>query len=90
MALEIASLTVEPDKRVAVTYAASGGDHASSLKLEYQLPGEEEFGHSIDVVRAGQTVGPFAPGALVSLRTHAGNSTDDAVLSAVVQVLIPA
>ena len=34
--------------------------------------------------------GPFVPGTLVIFGTHAGNSTDDQVFSAVAQVQIPA
>ncbi len=90
MALEIESLTVQTDKRVAVTYAEQGGDHATTLELQYQLPGETDFGHSTPVVRRVQMMGPFAPGTLVSFRTRAANSTPGVVLSAVAQVLVPA
>ena len=88
--LEIESLTVQVDKRVAVMYAEQGGEHATTLQLQYQLPGEADFGHDADAVRRVHMAGPFAPGTLVRFRTHAGNSTDDQVFSAVAQVQIPA
>ena len=90
VALEIESLAVQPDKQVIVTYAEQGGDHATTLELLYQLPGEPDFGHGTKVVRRVQMAGPFAPGTLVRFCTHAANSTDDSVFSEVRQVGVPA
>ena len=72
--LEIASLTVSV-KSVDVAYVPDGGAHATTKELQYRIHGTEtDFGHSVPVVEAGQTAGPFAAGAVVDFRTRCANS----------------
>lgn len=89
VALEIASLAASLARLVTLTYPASGGEHATTLELQYRLPGEVEFGHSTPVVRPEQTVGPFPAGSTVTFRTRGANSTPGVVLSQPKTVLIP-
>ena len=73
-ALEIATLTVAA-LSVQVAYVPDGGAHATTLELQTRIHGTEtDFGHSVPVVATGQTVGPFASGAVVDFRTRAANS----------------
>ena len=87
-ALPIYSLTARPDHTVAVVYAQEGGYHATKLELLYQLAGETEFGHAVEVDLRGQLIGPFPPNTLVAARTRVGNSTASNVWGDIVQVLV--
>ena len=51
------------------------------LALLYRLAGEENFGHSVPVVRPSQTPGPFSPNVTVSFATRVGNSANNNVMS---------
>jgi hypothetical protein len=81
-ALEIDTVT-QSGLSVAVAYVAGGGNHATSLMLQWQVVGvDAEFGHDTPVILTGQTVGPFTAGATVNFRVRATNSagtTDSAV-----------
>jgi len=78
VALEIAGLAAVGAGAVEVTYAATGGEHATTLVLQWKLPVEAEFGHAEPVTRPLQTVtSPTFPGQLVAFRTLGSNSTDD-------------
>ena len=89
VALEIAALAVQLDRRVRVTYAEHGGQHAKTLVLEWQADGEQAFAHAVPVQRPGQAVGPFAAGTTICFRTRAGNSRRQKVLSAQKEVAMP-
>ena len=90
VALEIATLTAQADGMVRVTYGEQGGQHATTLVLEWQAEGEAEFGHAAPVERAGQSVGPFAAGTTVRFRTRGGNSRRKQVLGGVKEVVVGA
>lgn len=83
-ALEIDTLAASGNN-IAVTYVAGGGDHATTLVLLWQVVGTDpDFGHATPVNLAGQTVGPFPPGAEINFKTRVSNSigdTDSAVRS---------
>ncbi len=87
-ALEIATLTPLPDHTVRVNFAAGGGAHATTKELQYQLPGETEFGHTTPITGAQMIVGPLSAGATVNFRTRVANSTPGTVTSAVKTVVV--
>jgi hypothetical protein len=74
--LEIATTTPSAGGNVAVTYAATGGQHATVLMLQWKVAGvDAEFGHDTTVVPAGQTAATGgAAGATVELRVRTTNS----------------
>jgi hypothetical protein len=82
VALEIDSATANSDRTVLLTYATSGGDHATTLELQWKLESEGDFGHSTPITRPTQTVGPFPANATVTFRTRVANSSPGVVLSA--------
>jgi hypothetical protein len=75
-ALEIATVTPQAGGAFAVSYAAGGGAHATTLLLQWQIVGvDAAFGHDALLVLAGQTVATGASaGAIVKFRTVAENS----------------
>ena len=87
-ALEILAATEQPVRMVQLAYDPDGGLHATTLELQWRLPGDVDFGHTIPVVRAGQTVGPFPANTLVIFRTRGSNSTPGVALSGTVGVLV--
>ena len=87
-ALLIASATPLADQRVQLNFAPASGAHATTKELQYQLPGEEEFGHSTPITANQMTVGPFDPGSTVSFRTRVANSNPGFVTSPVVTVIV--
>ncbi len=86
--LPILSATPLPDQQVTVQLDPAGGAHATTNELQYQLPGEPEFGHSTPIVGTAITVGPFTPGITVAFRTRVSNSHPGFVTSDVVTVVI--
>lgn len=86
--LAILSITPLPDHRVRVTFDPNGGAHATTKELQYQLPGEPEFGHATPITANEMTVGPFAPGTAVSFRTRVANSNPGTVQSPVLAVIV--
>ena len=87
--LAILSATVQPNRTVVLTLDPNGGAHGTTKELQYQLPGEEEFGHSTPITANQMTVGPFDPGITVSFRTRVANSNPGFVTSPVVTVVVP-
>ncbi|MFZ4765207.1 MAG: hypothetical protein ACOYMN_09675 [Roseimicrobium sp.] len=81
--LEITSATGQPDRTIVLAYDPDGGEHATTEELQWRTGDDPDFGHSTPVVRPTQTVGPFAAGSIVQLRTRVANSTSGVVLSAV-------
>ena len=76
--LEIDTLTADGDN-VDVGYVEGGGDHATTLEVLWQVVGVDPvFGHVTPVNLAGQTVGPFPPGAEVRFKTRVSNSAGEA------------
>ena len=75
--LEIDTATPGAGGDVAVTYAATGGQHATVLMLQWKVVGvDAEFGHDMPVVPAGQTAATGgAAGATAELRVRTTNST---------------
>lgn len=73
-ALEL-QLPVQNGMNVDVTYTPSGGQHATSLTLLWQVEGVDPgFDNSAMVVLAGQTIGPFEMGQTINIKTRAENS----------------
>jgi hypothetical protein len=85
--LPILSATAQPDHTVIVALDPAGGAHATTKELQYQLPGEPEFGHSTPITGNQLTAGPFTAGASVSFRTRVANSNPGFVTSPVVTVI---
>lgn len=78
VALEIASATAS-GLNAAITYAATGGAHATSLQLARRIVGvDATFGQPVPVVLTGQQVGPFTAGQTVEFKVLASNSTGTA------------
>lgn len=86
--LSIQSATPMPDHTVDLQFDPNGGDHATVKELQYQLPGEPEFGHSTPITGNSMIVGPFTPGITVSFRTRVSNSNPGFVTSDVVSVVV--
>ena len=89
-ALPIQSLTPNANRTVLVTYSTTGGEHATTLELLWQLQGEEDFGHTTPLTRPNQTVGPFPASTTVTFVTRVANSTTGNVLSTPIAAAIPA
>ena len=85
--LEILTLAAQPDHTVRVTLDPAGGAHATTKELQYQLPGEAEFGHTAPITGRVMAAGPFAAGAAVAFRTRVANSHPGTVTGAVKQVV---
>jgi hypothetical protein len=85
--LPILSAVAQPDHTVIVTLDPAGGLHATTKELQYQLPGEPEFGHSTPIIANQLTVGPFTAGVSVSFRIRVSNSNPGFVTSPVVAVI---
>ncbi len=78
-ALEIASFVVDDPVATTLTYDPAGGADATTLILQYKLPGEPDFGHDTVVVRpAQQVVNNDFSAALVVFRTVVSNGTGSA------------
>lgn len=75
--LEIATTTPGAGGDVAVTYAATGGQHATVLMLQWRIVGvETDFGHDTTVNPAGQTAATGGTaGQVVELRVRTTNSS---------------
>ena len=86
--LPILSATALPDHRVELQLDPNGGAHGTTKELQYQLPGEPEFGHSTPITGNTLTVGPFTPGVTVNFRTRVSNSNPGFVTSNVVSVVV--
>ena len=80
--LEILTLTPLPNHTVKVNLNPSGGAHATTKELQYQLPGETEFGHSTPITASEMIAGPLNAGASVTFRTRVANSNPGTVTSA--------
>ena len=71
-------LTVVNATTVQVNYAAGGGDHASSLMLQWYVTGEPEWSHEVAVELPSQQVShPSFEQATAHFRTKAHNLTAD-------------
>lgn len=88
LVLPILSATPLPDHTVDLQFDPNGGDHATVKELQYQLPGELEFGHSTPLTGNAMTVGPFTPGITVVLRTRVSNSNPGYVTSDAITVVV--
>lgn len=80
--LEILSLTAQVNHTVQIALDPLGGVHATTKELQYQLPGESEFGHSTAITGNSVVAGPFTVGATVNFRTRVANSHPGTVTSA--------
>lgn len=87
-ALAILSATALPDHTVLLQLDPNGGQRATVKELQYQLPGEPDFGHSTPITGNTMIVGPFTAGITVSFRTRVSNSNPGFVTSAVVSVVV--
>ena len=67
---------------LAVAYDAESGEHATVLELLYKVAGvHTEFQRVAADKVAGNTIGPFVQGQVVTLGTDVGNSRDFSELS---------
>lgn len=75
--LEISTTSPSAGGNVAVTYAATGGAHATVTMLQWKVVGvDADFGHDTTINEAGQTVATGgAVGAVVELRVRTTNSS---------------
>lgn len=75
--LEIATATPGAGGSVAVTYAPTGGEHATTLRLQWRPAGPGgDFGNDTPVDRAGQTIATGGtPGQQLELRVRTTNSS---------------
>lgn len=75
-ALVINTVTPAAGGHFTATYVSGGGNHATTLHLQWKVVGvDAEFGHDTLVVLAGQSVATGATtGATVIFRTKAANS----------------
>ena len=85
--LGILSAVAQPNHTIVVSLDPAGGDNATTKELQYQLPGEPEFGHSTPITANTMTVGPFTAGVTVSFRTVVSNSNPGFVTSPVVSAI---
>lgn len=61
---------------VLIHYAPGGGEHASSIVLQYKFAADADFGHDVPVEPTPQSVGDLGfQGELVEFRTKATNAT---------------
>lgn len=88
--LNILSALPQVNQTVIVSFDPAGGANGTTKELQYQLPGELEFGHSTPITGNSLTVGPFTPGATISFRTRVANSNPGVVTSPAVVVVIQA
>ena len=86
--LEILTLTPLANHTVRVNLDPAGGAHATTKELQYQLPGETEFGHSTPITGLQMIVGPLSAGASVTFRTRVANSNPGTVASAPKSVVV--
>ena len=62
-----------------LTFAATGGETATSLVVQWKVPGEADFGHDTPMTRPSQTIThPSFEQTPVTFRTVVGNSTGSA------------
>lgn len=75
--LEIATATATAGAHMATTYVAGGGQHATTLFLQWKVVGvDADFSHDTTVVPAGQTVATGGvAGQVVNVRVRTTNST---------------
>ena len=88
VARELHTVTPQAGGHFAITYVAGGGAHATTEVLEWQVGGvDDDFGHGIPLVPAGQTVATgAATGQTVAFRatgTNSSGATSSAVKSGV-------
>ena len=58
-----------------VAYATGGGNHATTLLLQWQVVGvDPDFAHDTALILTGQTAGPFPAAATINFRVRASNS----------------
>ncbi|TXT46340.1 MAG: hypothetical protein FD140_4476 [Limisphaerales bacterium] len=76
-AIPTSPTTPDAGRAVAITYAATGGQHAMVLMLQWRIVGvETDFQHDTTVVPAGQTAATDgSAGQVVELRVRTTNST---------------
>lgn len=92
--LEIAALTMANATDVAVAFVPGGGERATLRLLQVKVVGVDADFRTVrelspeDAV-AGVTVGPFAAGQQVLVRTDVGNSRDPSEISAVQSIVVP-
>lgn len=86
--LEILTLTPLANHTVKVNLDPAGGAHATTKELQYQLPGETEFGHSTPIIANEVIVGPLSAGTSVTFRTRVANSNPGTVTSTPKSVVV--
>ena len=86
--LEILTLTPLANHTVRVNLDPAGGAHATTKELQYQLPGELEFGHTAPITGGEMVAGPINVGASVSFRTRVANSNPGTVTSQVKNAVV--
>lgn len=92
--LEIAALAMADATQVAVAFAPGGGERATLRFLQIKVVGVDADFRTVrelspEEAVTGVTIGPFAAGQQVLVRTDVGNSRDPSELSAVQAIVIP-
>ncbi len=78
-AVEIDSATVVGVTSALLTFSTTGGETATSLVVQWKVPGEADFGHDTPMTRPSQTIThPSFEQTPVTFRTVVGNSTGSA------------
>ena len=65
----------EDGLQVLVNYVPGGGDHATTKKIKWKLPGEATFTNEAALDASGNALGPFPAGTVVVIITEVSNST---------------
>jgi hypothetical protein len=62
--------------QVLVSYVAGGGEHATTLEVQWMVEGvDADFTHNAPLDASGNALGPFTEGQVVKVRTSVSNST---------------
>ena len=86
--LEILTLTPLLNHTLKANLDPAAGAHATTKELQYQLPGEPEFGQSTPITGHELIVGPLSAGASVTFRTRVANSNPGTVTSVLKAVVV--
>jgi hypothetical protein len=76
--VEISTMTQggEDGMHTVVNWVKGGGNHATTLNLRWKVEGvDADFSHSVELDRAGNTIGPFKVGEVVRAMGEVINST---------------
>ena len=73
--IDVVSQGGEEGRQVLVSYVASGGDHATTKQVQWQVVGTDaDFTNTAPLDASGNALGPFPVGKVVKVRTLVSNS----------------